>query len=310
MNNENDEGNNQYGADDLGSDPDVPITPLVHPEHTHHPAIEAQHGHHYIKRSFQFVQERWPTANAWSSIGSLITAAATIVMVIVYFQIKQIMNSQGGQTEKLITAANTQACAAKSFAASAANINTGVTNAVTQLNLQATRLQGSVEQATRLANATDKANANVLNADRPWMGAAFGVDKFTSGATPTYTVVFTNSGKRPARVTLTEVTSVLVDYGNNPVYPPYDVTPSISVAVPGQPLTTTWKEVNAAMNPIGDTLLKSLAAGSPFRVYAKIEYTDIRTNAKYWTHACWRYTPNQSPNAIGFSNCTEYNDAK
>jgi len=250
----------------------------------------------------------------WSdlaTIGLTITLVAVgATQACIYYQQKQIMESSGHQTDQLITYAKAQACAAKSFADSASNINSGIGTAVGKLNLQAEKLEASVRQAERLAKATEEANANVVNSDRPWMGTSFGVDSFASGATPTYTVVFTNSGKRPARVMLTQTMSSLVDYGNKPVYPSYDVTPSISVAVPGQPLTTTWKETNTAMNPISDVLLRLLAAGGPFRVYANIEYTDIRTDIKYWTHACWRYTPNQSPNAIGFSNCPEYNDAK
>ena len=57
--------------------------------------------------------------------------------------------------------------------------------------------------------------------------------------------------------------------------------------------------------------MKGFGAGSPpFRVYAKIEYTDVRTSSKYWTHVCWRYTPSNTAVNGGFSNCTEYNDAK
>jgi hypothetical protein len=241
------------------------------------------------------------------AFGTIFYAGAASVQVWIMHRTAK---DSSAQTAKLIQTSQDQACAAKSFAASATNINAGIGTAVGKLNLQATQLEASVRQAARLAKATEEANANVINSDRPWMGAMFGVNGFASGATPTFTVVFTNSGRRPAKVTLTEVASVLRDYGNNPVYPPYDITPSISVAVPGQPLTTTWKEKDVAMTPIGDALLKLLAEGAPFRIYANVEYTDIRTDTKYWTHACWRYTPNQSPNAIGFSNCAEYNDAK
>jgi hypothetical protein len=58
---------------------------------------------------------------------------AAIVQVVVYVQMKGIMESSSGQTEKLITAANTQAGAATSFSATASQINQGIQNGVTDL---------------------------------------------------------------------------------------------------------------------------------------------------------------------------------
>lgn len=141
------------------------------------------------------------------------------------------------------------------------------------------------------------------------MGAYFSVDGFAAGKTPTYTVTFINSGKRPAKVTLTQTLDTDVYIGANPTYPPEDMTPSTSFIVPGQLLAASWKDPHT--NPISEELMKALDSGNPpLRVYAKIEYTDVRTNGKYWTHVCWRYTPARTAVNGGFSNCTEYNDAK
>jgi hypothetical protein len=71
---------------------------------------------------------------------------------------------------------------------------------VAKLNLQATELSESVQQASRLAAATERANANVVVADRPWIGGHIEVTNFDVGKIPTIAAVFTNSGKRPARI--------------------------------------------------------------------------------------------------------------
>ena len=301
------EENNQKDSRDFGSDPEVPIIHVPPPEHPHHSTIETKHRHHYVKRSAEFMREHWPTANTWGAIGNWITAFATVVMVIVYIQIKGIMNSQGGQTDQLIAAANIQAGAAGRFADSAAKINIGIGTAVGKLNLQAKSLQSSVGQATRLATATEKANAYVLGADRPWMGGTIQVSDFETNKTPTYTVVFTNTGKRPAKTTLTETLSVPIDYGDEPVYLAFDTTPSAAIVVPGQPVSATWQE----KVPMDSALMALLDDGKvPFRIYAHVEYTDLRTGDKYWTHVCWRFMPKHPPGTFGFTNCAEYNDAR
>jgi hypothetical protein len=216
-------------------------------------------------------------------------------------------------TGRIITASETQADAAKSFAASASKINSGINTAVDKLNLQAEKLEASVKQAARLADATEKANANVINSDRPWIGIVFSVDGFAVGKTPTYSIAFMNSGKRPARVTKSDTVTGFIDYGNNPVYVHHAAgSNSVAVVVPGQAVGSSFKSDTAdAMNPITEDAMKALVDGVvPYRVYAMIEYTDIRTNASYWTHACWHYTPKIITTNSGFSNCTEYNDAK
>jgi hypothetical protein len=242
------------------------------------------------------------------AFGTLFYAGAALVQVCI---MKQNARESSMQAGKLIQAAQAQASAAKSFATSADNINTGLGTAVDKLNLQADKLDASVKETARLASATEKANANVISSDRPWMGSYLNVDGFAIGKTPTYSVNFINSGKRPARVTLTQTLSIPKDFGDNPVYNKYDTTPSTSVVVPGQAIGASWKEIFAPMNPIGDQMMEALTSGAiPFRIYAEIEYTDIRTSTRYWTHACWRYSPKQTATNNGFSNCTDYNDAK
>lgn len=216
----------------------------------------------------------------------------------------------GKDTKRLVEAAENEsraaqrnADAAKSFSETAEKINTGISDAVEKLKIQATSNQ-------TLAQAANTANTNTLEADRPWMGASFSVIDFAVGKTPAYTVTFINSGKRPTRVTLTQTLAVPADFGASPVYRPYDMTPSTTFVVPGQPMAASWKD-DDKLNPISDELMKAFDSGVvPFRIYAKIEYTDMRTHARYWTHVCWRYTPSRTAVNGGFSNCSEYNDAK
>jgi hypothetical protein len=304
--NKGDSPANAVGGNEIVNSPpragDVPVDPAGHP------SPKTGEIDRPTQPSQQDILDRIKGGEKWMIVFTAIVALTTVAQ---FIQSGCNNRSTSRQVNRIIGAADIQACAAKSFATSAANINTGIGTAVGELNLQADRLNASAQQTTRLAKAAEEANANVIASDRPWIGAAFGVDGFVAGRTPTYMVVFTNSGRRPARVTLTQTISVAKDYGGRPVYNAYDVAPSISVTVPGQPLTSVWKEIDPSFNPITEQLLKLLTEGTtPFRVYANIEYTDIRTNGKYWTHACWRYTPKQSPNNIGFSNCAEYNDAQ
>lgn len=346
MNNEHAEDNNQNDPSDLGSDPDVPVLQIPPPEHTHHPAIEAQHRRYYIKRSIEFVQERWPRASTWSAIGSLITAVATIVMVVVYIQIKGIMSSQGGQTEKLITAADTQAFAAKNFAASAAGINAGIGTAVDKLNLQADKLQASVEQATRVAHATnDLARQAGRSADiaandqRPWVGVAgfqcegCAVDPDGALTLERLALILTNTGKTPA-VQLLKTKEMYDDILGNP-------TPTLaSIEANAADLRARDEELQALITPearnlelhMGGPLPEVLAPNAPTPwvlqararfgrdmkvpfakrkiVYflGKVTYSDTARLGQYVTTFCLMSSWSRSD--AGFRFCDKGNDMK
>lgn len=164
-------------------------------------------------------------------------------------------------------------------------------------------------QTSRLANATETANGNVIASDRPWMGGYIGVTNFELGKKPTITVVFTNSGKRPARLDLTAVKeeSRQVFPKNSDADYIFDTTPSASVIVPGQPSLTS-QTLGEVVQPDLD-LLNSGAF--TYFIFAKVEYRDLRTNEHHWTHVCIRYMPAmKSATDNGFRNCTEYNDAE
>jgi len=212
--------------------------------------------------------------------------------------------SQQAQAAKsTATAAADQAKFARSFADSAIKMNFGIANAVGKLNLQATA-------ANRLSKDTESANNNILEADRPWMGASISVANFDVGKKTTFTTYFTNSGKRPARVDLTAMRENL--YPRFPADPDreyiFDTTPSTNIVVPGQPVIS----IQSLTDPLTQMQMSLLTSGQlTYFIFGKIEYRDIRTNESYWTHVCLRYMPKMKTDTDnGFRNCAKYNDAK
>ncbi|MGI8962205.1 MAG: hypothetical protein ACR2IV_21095 [Bryobacteraceae bacterium] len=173
----------------------------------------------------------------------------------------QEMKAGSIDTHALAIAAQAQATAADQFAKSAVSLNARIGSAVEELNLQASA-------ANRLAKATEVANANVIQADRPWMAASISVASFDLGKTPSYTLSFMNSGRRPARVDLTAVREG--PYPHFPVNPDreyiYDTTPSTNVVVPGHFVVAT----NAAKAPLSQGWIDLFNSGQlTFFVFAK-----------------------------------------
>lgn len=107
------------------------------------------------------------------------------------------MHEGGAQTDKMIDAANRNAAAAKGFADSAGSINTGIQGAVGQM-------QGAVSQLRTMANSSQKsikATQNAMRQDqRAWVGVMdASVVEFNENEVPKVVIVFSNSGKTPAR---------------------------------------------------------------------------------------------------------------
>jgi hypothetical protein len=118
---------------------------------------------------------------------------------------------QGGKDSRRIAdAAEKQVSAAKSFSKSAANINTGVQDAVGQLESQVAELRESAKESNRLAAATEKtaqaakdgivANRMALQLEnRAWLGVSNeGVIQFETGKPIKVDITLVNSGKTPA----------------------------------------------------------------------------------------------------------------
>jgi hypothetical protein len=210
------------------------------------------------------------------------------------------------QINKLIGAANQIQQAGWTFSGAAEGINYAGWSAVNKLNEQAKQMGGVATQTGNVAAETKRANENVLNSDRPWFGAILDVQNFDVGKVPVATVVFTNSGKRPARTTLTQSTANFFrDFPKNPPYVA-DSVPSTAIVVPGGNVVTKYNLLKSELDqPSMD------AANSPyetFYIYADIEYIDVILNKPHWAHFCWRYIGNLPELNKGFYGCEEYNN--
>ncbi len=181
------------------------------------------------------------------------------------------------------------------------------------LNQTLAEMDGQSEQTSRLADETHIANQNILEADRPWLGASFALDQeIATNNSPTMFVVFLNSGKRPARVTSVEVQPNW--FTVFPKNPPYGLDASrkssASFMVPGAQLVMKLRLINGK---ITDGLMAQLRGEKSYYVYAKIEYLDVRNSSVHYTHACWKYSASLTPSTpAGFYNCSTeegYTDA-
>lgn len=235
------------------------------------------------------------------AIVALGTAVSTLAVISQIYIAVQNNKSTSQQLDRLIQAANIQAGAANSFAASTSNINSGISGAVDKLNLQVAALG-------RVSKDIEVANKNVTEADRPWMGAVASVGNFEVGKKPTFTVIFINSGRRAARVDFTATRARW--YPKFPVNPDseyiYDTTPSTSIVVPGQQLLSP----SQLPSPLSQAEMDAMVSGAlTYFFFGKIEYRDTRTNDAYWTHVCIRYLPAMKNDADnGWRNCAEYNE--
>ncbi|MEO7027798.1 MAG: hypothetical protein ABI147_00150 [Acidobacteriaceae bacterium] len=178
---------------------------------------------------------------------------------------------------------------------------------VTQLQLG--KLDASIGQASRLAGATEKANANVLASDRPWIGGMITVSGFTPSSKPSYIFSFPNSGRRPA---LTERVAVTARSAES--VPDFDkdlsenFAQSRAVIVPGGSFTSTRvsniQVTQDEMNALNNKLFHFYAFGS-------MTYRDVRTGEIHHTRVCSVYVPlvDAPEGADRWINCPAYNDA-
>jgi len=180
------------------------------------------------------------------------------------------------------------------------------------------KMQGQIDetgklsdQTSRLGDAANTANINAVNADRPWMGGYIQVNNFAVGKMPVITIVFSNSGKRPARITLVRYRAMLYPhFPDDPdkEYGDFDIANSTAIAVPGQPIGIPSSQAAPIDQVIFDELNQHPKDATYF-VFAKCEYTDMRTGRKRWTHLCVQYSPpNLFGTGSGFNACPEYNE--
>jgi hypothetical protein len=182
---------------------------------------------------------------------------------------------------------------------------------------QLSKMDASIQQASRLATATETANQNILEADRPWLGATLLLDQdIAVGSSPTASISFINSGKRPARVILMGARPRL--FVVFPKDPPYERGPlqrsSASFLVPGAQLGMKLRLVINGDGKITDEMVNRIKGPESLFIYAKVDYLDMRDNTVHHTHACWKYVTYSGKGATpdAFYNCLVsdgYNDA-
>ena len=254
------------------------------------------------------------------------TAGYSITAGVQLHVMQRASEDSAAQTKQLIDAATkTEAAAEKSakasrdFADTAGSINMSIGAAVDKLNLQAGALKESVSQASRIAKATEAANANVLAADRPWFGGVIHVSDFEVGKAPGAVCDFVNSGRRPASVQFAGCGGVFGSaFPKNPVFKNVSGIISRSFIVPGStvsaPIASLFTGDQGAPGLFQngqptDGLIKQLGTRNLILfVYGEIDYTDVRSGEKHFTHTCVQYNPPTVMGPAGFFLCETYND--
>jgi len=160
--------------------------------------------------------------------------------------------------------------------------------------------------ANRQATASEVANRNALNAERPWMGVSINVDSFEVDKTPTVTINFFNSGRRPAKVTRTQYRWVTYAvFPRSIEYPETGTFKSTNLVLPNAASNVTF-----TMDKVTEPQMSALKSRSlSLYIHTNIEYEDPVTNARHWTHACWQYIWFEKGIRSGFYNCQKYNEA-
>jgi hypothetical protein len=165
--------------------------------------------------------------------------------------------------------------------------------------------QGAIDAANRSASAAETANRNAVESERPWVGMSIVIQNWADDKTRKAVVFFTNSGRRPAKATLVQLGKhAFRIFPQNPLYETFTTdVKSIALILPNSfvsnavPLT----ELTQAR------LTEPGARRDTFFVYSNIEYEDVLSHAKHWTHACWQYFTGFENGTYGFVNCSSYN---
>jgi hypothetical protein len=175
----------------------------------------------------------------------------------------------------------------------------------TSLSQTLEKMQGQINEMHRLADETHTANANFVFSDRPWLAITISITDFGPNKTPIKEVRIVNSGKRPALITNFSTDG---RYFNAMVEtPPYKKQLSLhQLLVPGTHYEAVIDLfVGGILTPQAFAIIESRKAS--FFSYAKVEYTDIWTGARYYTHACVSYMPATQETSATFVGCEAYN---
>jgi hypothetical protein len=168
--------------------------------------------------------------------------------------------------------------------------------------------QGAVDAAGRSAAAAEQSNANAVASERPWVGIVFGIQEFEKGKNPRFAVQYLNTGRRPAKVTAARARPYTYRvFPEHPFYPqePSNIA-SAAIIVPNGSLIH-----NDPLPFPSDTELAELRKfprEKTYYLYAAIDYEDVLTHAKYWTHGCLQFYPEYGGPFGSWINCPFYNE--
>ena len=166
------------------------------------------------------------------------------------------------------------------------------------------QVQKQVAAAEVANNLARRSLQSAIDAERPWVGITFRIQDWTIGRNPSATATFTNSGRRPAKVTRVQFDSN--EYVVLPDSPRYrrNIRNSSLLILPNGSVTNTQPLGVVTQPQLDDLGLRR----HTFFIYASIDYEDVSTRSVHWTHGCWQYLPGVQNTATRFAKCSTYND--
>lgn len=237
-------------------------------------------------------QAEWPMI-----ILTAVIALFTAANVIVYWCEAE---SASKQAQKLIEAANIQACAAAKSAKAASDL-AGETKSIAERAL--TQVGATNALATQAKRSADISKSALENQERPWIGLDYVdiTDKVEVGSRVRNALRYSNWGNGPAlRVAhLYQMGKVCGDF---PTRPHYESTYTTPIALmPKQPTETGIVKFAPLTS---ERLAEFNSEGCGLYVYAKILYQD-RGGHQHWRHVCAKWTAGTDNT---FESCPVYND--
>jgi hypothetical protein len=176
--------------------------------------------------------------------------------------------------------------------------------------LQKTTMDATLGQIQKQISAAEIANdlarrsfQSAIDAERPWLGITFRIQDWTIGRNASATAIFTNSGRRPAKVTRVQLDSN--EYVVLPESPRYRRNIKNSTLILPNGTLTSTQPLGVVTQPELDDL--GLRRHTLF-IYASVDYEDVLTRSVHWAHGCWQYLPGLQNTASRFVRCTTYND--
>ena len=230
--------NTKNSADAVGGNANPPLQPPVEGNEDN-ASDNGQNGIHRVAQN-QNEPQHWTR---------FVEAACAVLLVLITGNYTYYASKQASAA---ITAANAANTSAGTADATLKEIQKNERSSSDQFRTQLRKLDDTINQAKRLADASEKANANILEADRPWFGAILSEQSaFEVGKIPSATVVFNNSGKRPAKVTISEVSDYwFSEFPKNPPYHDIGIR-SAQIVVPGSAVISKLNLAKDASDPRG-----------------------------------------------------------